>query len=435
MIKNRCSDDEVIMSSFLTFLVSILIIVVTVTIINEKKIKQPNEIIILAFALILGILLSVCNDFNLFAATQNIINVLNTYRIDKVLLEVLLCFMLFSGASEIKLNELKKNYKPISLLAFIATFISSILFGGMFYGVSHLLGIDISFTLCFLLGSIVSPTDPIAATGILAKLGLSEDLVATIAGESLFNDGIGVAIFVFLESLYTNSTKENFVLVMGKELFGAVAIGFIVSILLFKVVELTDDPIKHIIISLIAVILCYTSCEHFGFSGAIACVICGIYFSSMHDKYIEKNPCVDCCQWYDDFWKIVDTLMNYVLYALIGLSFVYVVDVKYAIIIALAVIVINLIARFAGVFISSVLVRNNPGNYSDKNLSILLTWSGLKGGLCLALGMSTSSFVPSEIYDYFLIAIFSIIVFTTIIQGLTVPKVYEKIQHSLPEKL
>lgn len=423
------------MSNFLVFLVSILIIIVTVTIINEKKIKQPNEIIILAFALILGILLSVCKDFNLFSATQNIIDVLNTYRIDKVLLEVLLCFMLFSGASEIKLNELKKNYKPISLLAFIATFISSIIFGGMFYGIAYLLGIKISFTLCFLLGSIVSPTDPIAATGILAKLGLSEDLVATIAGESLFNDGIGVAIFVFLESLYTNSTKENFVLVMGKELFGAVAIGFVVSILLFKVLELTDDPIKHIIISLIAVILCYITCEHFGFSGAIACVICGIYFSSKHDKYIEKNPCVDCCQWYDDFWKIVDTLMNYILYALIGLSFVYVVDVKYAIIIAFAVIVINLIARFTGVFISSILVRNNPGNYSDKNLSILLTWSGLKGGLCLALGMSTSSFVPSEIYDYFLIAIFSIIVFTTIIQGLTVPKVYEKIQHSLPEKL
>ena len=164
-------------------------------------------------------------------------------------------------------------------------------------------------------------------------------------------------------------------------------------------------------------------------------MICGIYFSSKHDKYKECNTCVDCCDWYDDFWKILDTLMNYVLYVMIGLSFVYVVNVKFGIIIAVAVIVINLIARFAGVFISSVLIRNNPGNYSDKNLTILLTWSGLKGGLCLALAMSTSSFLPSKIYDYFLIVAFSIIVFTTIVQGLTVPKVYEKIQHTLPEKL
>lgn len=423
------------MANFLLFLVSILIIIVLITTINEKKIKKPNEIIILMASLMLGIMLSIFNKFEILAITPKIIKVLNTYRIDRVLLEVLLCFMLFSGASEIKLNELIKNYKPISLLAFIATFISSFLFGAMFYAIAHLLGIDISFTLCFLLGSIVSPTDPIAATGILAKLGMSEDLVATIAGESLFNDGVGVAIFVFLESLYTNASKENFAFVMAKELIGAIAIGFVVSIILFKFLELTEDPIKHIIISLIAVILCYILCEHFGFSGAIASVICGIYFSSKHDKYKKCNACVDCCDWYDDFWKILDTLMNYVLYVMIGLSFVYVVKVKFGIIIAIAVIIINLIARSAGVFISSVLIRNNPGNYSDKNLTILLTWSGLKGGLCLALAMSTSSLLPSKIYDYFLIVSFSIIVFTTIVQGLTVSKVYEKIQHTLPEKM
>lgn len=423
------------MGDFLVFLASILIIIVAITIINEKKIKQPNEIIILIVSLILGIILSILKRFGSLDIVSDIIRVLNTYRIDKVLLEVLLCFMLFSGASEIKLVDLKKNYKPILLLAFITTFLSSSLFGLMFYGLSYLLGIDISFTLCFLLGSIVSPTDPIAATGILVKLGLSEDLVTTIAGESLFNDGIGVAIYVFLESLYMNSSKENFAFVMGKELLGAVAVGFIVSIVFFKVLEQTMDPIKHIIISLIAVILCYVICEEFGFSGAIASVICGIYFSSKHDKYLEQNPDADKCDWYDDFWKIVDTLMNYILYVMIGLSFVYVVNAKYAVIVALAVIIINLVARFVGVFVSSVLVRNNPGNYSNKNLTVLLTWSGLKGGLCLALGMSTGEYLPASIYTYFLIAAFSIIVFTTIIQGLTVPKVYKKIQDTLPEKL
>jgi len=423
------------MGDFLVFLVSILIIVVAITILNEKKIKQPNEIVILMVSLGLGIVLSILIKFGIFGFTSKIISVLNTYRIDKVLLEVMLCFMLFSGASEVKLNELKKNYKPILLLAFITTFLSSSLFGAMFYCLASILGIDISFTLCFLLGSIVSPTDPIAATGILVKLGLSEDLVTTIAGESLFNDGVGVAIYVFLEALYTNSTKENFALVMSKELFGAVAVGIIISVVFFKLLEITEDPIKHIIISLIAVILCYTLCEHFGFSGAIASVICGIFFSSKHDVYKEKNPDVDKCDWYDDFWKIVDTLMNYVLYVMIGLSFVYVVNVKNAIIIAAAVIVINLIARFIGVFVSSVLVRNNPGNYSNKNLTLLLTWSGLKGGLCLALGMSTGNYLPVNVYNYFLIVCFGIICFTTIVQGLTVSKVYRKIQDTLPERL
>ncbi|MCQ2082282.1 MAG: sodium:proton antiporter [Lachnospiraceae bacterium] len=423
------------MSNFLVFFAIILFIIVAITMVNEKTLKRPNEIIILCVSLILGIILSVLDKYDVIGFTPQVMTTINTFRIDRFLLEVLLCFMLFSGASEVKLNSLIKNFKPITLLAFIATFLSSALFGAMFYGLAYLIGLDINFTLCFLLGSIVSPTDPIAATGILCKLGMSDDLVTTIAGESLFNDGVGVAIFVFLKSLYTNSKAGNFIQVMAKEIIGALVVGFLVSIIFFKVLKLTKDPIKHIMISLIAVILCYTICEHFEFSGVIASVICGIYFSSMHDKYIEENPNIDRCDWYDDFWKIVDTLMNYILYVMIGISFVYVVNVAYTILIIVAVVIFNILSRFVGVFVSSVMVRNNPGHYSNKNLSVLLTWSGLKGGLCLALAISTNSFIPENIYNYLLIVTFSIIVFTTIVQGLTIPYVYKKIQHTLPKEL
>lgn len=423
------------MSNFLVFFAIILFIIVAITMVNEKTLKRPNEIIILCVSLILGIILSVLDKYDVIGFTPQVMTTINTFRIDRFLLEVLLCFMLFSGASEVKLNSLIKNFKPITLLAFIATFLSSALFGAMFYGLAYLIGLDINFTLCFLLGSIVSPTDPIAATGILCKLGMSDDLVTTIAGESLFNDGVGVAIFVFLKSLYTNSKAGNFIQVMAKEIIGALVVGFLVSIIFFKVLKFTKDPIKHIMISLIAVILCYTICEHFEFSGVIASVICGIYFSSMHDKYIEENPNIDRCDWYDDFWKIVDTLMNYILYVMIGISFVYVVNVAYTILIIVAVVIFNILSRFVGVFVSSVMVRNNPGHYSNKNLSVLLTWSGLKGGLCLALAISTNSFIPENIYNYLLIVTFSIIVFTTIVQGLTIPYVYKKIQHTLPKEL
>lgn len=423
------------MSSFLVFLAIVLSIIVAITMVNEKTIKKPNEIIILCASLVIGVILSLLDKFDIISFTPQVMTTINTFRIDRFLLEVLLCFMLFSGASEVKLISLIKNFKPITLLAFIATFLSSALFGALFYGLACLINLDISFTLCFLLGSIVSPTDPIAATGILCKLGMSEDLVTTIAGESLFNDGVGVAIFVFLKSLYTNANKGNFVSVMAKELFGALIVGFIISIVFFRILKLTKDPIKHIMISLIAVILCYTICEHFEFSGVIASVICGIYFSSMHDKYKEENPNIDKCDWYDDFWKIVDTLMNYVLYVMIGISFVYVVNVSYAVLIVVAVVLFNLLSRFIGVLVSSVMVRNNPGHYSNMNLSLLLTWSGLKGGLCLALAISTNSFIPENIYNYLLIVTFSIIAFTTVIQGLTIPYVYKKIQHTLPKEL
>lgn len=423
------------MSSLLIFMAAIMFIIVIITMVNERTLKQPNEIIILGISLILGIILSLFSKFELISFVPRVITTLNTYRIDKVLLEVLLCFMLFSGASDVKLNNLIKNFKPICLLAFIATFLSSALFGAMFYGLAYICGIDISFTLCFLLGSIVSPTDPIAATGILSKLGLSEDLITTISGESLFNDGVGVAIFIFLKSLYTNVSKVNFVSLMAKELLGAIVVGFLVSIIFYKLLTMTEDPLKHIMISLIAVTLCYTICEHFGFSGVIASVICGIFFSTMHDKYLEDHPGADECNWYGDFWKIIDSLLNYVLYVMIGLSFIYVVNVRHIAVIAVAVIAMNLIARFAGVWVSSVLVRDNPGHYSNFNLSVLLTWSGLKGGLCLALAISTNDFLPPVTYAYVLIVTFSIIIFTTLVQGLSVPMVYKRIQHSLPNEL
>jgi len=413
------------MEHFLVFLTAILFLVVAFSLFNEKVTKIPNEIALLGFSLIVGIILSCLVYIDGPISTEFLMKTISTYRLDKILLKVLLCFMLFTGASELKLPELVHNFKPICLLALLTTIIASAFYGLLFWAITSLLGLKIGFTLCFLLGSIVSPTDPIAATGILNKLGLSKNVTAVMEGESLFNDGTGVALFIFIKDLYMDSKSSNFFSVMFKELFGAIVVGLLISFVFFFLIKLTKDPIMHIAISIISVGLSYTICEIYGFSGVIASVVCGIYFSTQMDKYKAKHQEIDPLDYYKDFWSIIDKLLNYMLYILIGISFVYVTHVKWFIIIGIAAIVFNVVSRYIGVLISTLICRILPDKYKIQPFTVLMTWGGLKGGLCLALAMSTVEYLPTNTYSFILYVTYITIIFTTLIQGLTVGKLFD----------
>lgn len=416
------------MDEFLVFFIAVFLLIAIFTLLNEKLMKLPNEIVLLAFSLGIGVIISLFVKSDLLNLSPRITNMMSTFRLDKVLLDGLLCFMIFTGASELKLPELVHNIKAISLLALLTTVITSAIYGLLFWGITELLGIHIGFTLCFLLGSIVSPTDPIAATGILNKLGLSKNVTAVMEGESLFNDGTGVALFIFIRGLYLDTAEGNFFVVMFRELFGAIIVGLVVSFLCFLLIKATKDPMKHIIVSMMAVALAYYICEQCGFSGVIASVVCGIYFSTMMDKYKEQYEDLDPNDYYKDFWKVIDTLLNYVLYVLIGLSFLFAHRVKFFIIIAIAAIVINVVARYIGVWVSTAIVKQCPDGYKIKPFTILMTWSGLKGGLCLALAMTTSEYLQDDIYKYILFVTYTTIIFTTVVQGLTVGRLFNAIK-------
>lgn len=422
------------MGFFLIYLVAILFLAVMITMFNDKVTKMPTEIALLLFSLIVGIILKLMLSGGVLAVDGRTMGTISTFRLDKVLMDVILCFMLFTGASELKLPSLVHNFKPICLLALLTTIVASVLYGLLFWGLAALLGIEMNFTLCVLLGSIVSPTDPIAATGILNKMGLTKNITAVMEGESLFNDGTGVALFIFMKNLYMDTKQSNFFAVMGKELFGAILVGVVVSLAFSFLVKATQDPIKHILISLLSVALCYTICEECGFSGVIASVVCGIYFSTMMDRYKSKEKDLDPNDYYKDFWSIIDKLLNYTLYVMIGISLVYVDGFKFAFVVTIAAIVFNLAARYVGVFVATFISRQCPDGYDIQPFTMLMTWSGLKGGLCLALAMSAVDFLPVTAYNFILYVTFVTIIFTTIVQGLTVGKVFEWIKVKWPAK-
>ena len=262
----------------------ILVLIVVIRAINERFIHMQGDIALVLFSSVISVGLLVAKNLAGECAFTDFVNEIGNFGFSEYLLDGVLCFMLFAGAGKVNFRKFKSNIKTISLLALITTVISSALYGLIFWAAGFVFGIKLDIWLCILLGCIVSPTDPIAATGILNKLGLSKNVTSVIESESLFNDGTGVALFLFVKSIVSRSGEENFLLVMLKEVFGALGVALVVSFLLFKLITLTKSPVTRIIISLLDVSLSYFVCEKFGFSGIIASVVCGMYFSYMTAK-------------------------------------------------------------------------------------------------------------------------------------------------------
>ena len=250
-------------------------------------------------------------------------------------------------------------------------------------------------------------------------------MCSVIENESLFNDGTGVTLFIFVRSIIVHSGDSNFAKLMFQEIVGAVAVALIVSWVLFKLMKITRDPIKYILISLLDVSAVYMICEHLGFSGVIASVVCGMYFSYAMGKIERSVKVIDTKDWYEDFWEILESILNAILFIMIGLLVLDIEVSRYVAIIVPAAILILVLSRAIGVFISSILTgKNIPGNYNLFEFVTLMTWSALKGGLSLALAFGTAEYLSHDIYNVFINVTYVTIFFTVLVQGLTVKKVY-----------
>lgn len=408
----------------------IFILIVAIRVINERFIHMQGDIALVLFSSALSAAVLIAAYFADNTAFSDGVSYVGSFEFSEYLLDGVLCFMLFAGAGKVSSRKFKANIKTISLLALMTTVISSAVYGLLFWAAAMLFGIKLDIWLCILFGCIVSPTDPIAATGILNKLGLSKNVTSVIESESLFNDGTGVALFVFVKSIVSRSGEENFLFVMLKEVLGALAVAFAVSFLLFRLMTVTKSPVTRIIISLLDVSLCYAICEECGFSGIIASVVCGMYFSYMSDKKYDSISVTDPEGTYRSFWDAAEEILNSVLFVMIGLSLLNAKVSIYLPFIIPAAVIIGLASRFVGVFTAGVINGKNkiPGNYNLAEYSSLMTWTGLKGGLSLALAMSTAEFLGSEEYLIAVNLAYATIFFTTIVQGLTTKVVYQHIE-------
>ncbi len=411
--------------NMMLFLIIIMAYIVCIGTLNEKIFHIQSDIALIFFSLLLSILLLIVRVIFPEAPFIDYIDRLGNFEFREYLMDGMLCFMLFAGASKVNMGKFRKNLRPISLLALLTTLLSSLFYGALFYLVALLLKLPMDFWTCVLLGCVVSPTDPIAATGILNKIGLSKNVCSVIENESLFNDGTGVTLFIFVRSLIIHSGDDNFVVLMLKEIGGAVVVALGVSFFLFKLVRLTRDPVRYILISLLDVASVYMICEHFGFSGVIASVVCGMYFSYAMEKIRRTVTVVDPENFYRDFWEILESILNAVLFVMIGLLVLSMKFRKESLIVIPAALLILIFSRGVGVTISTLLTgKRIPGNYSLQEFVVLMTWSALKGGLSMALAMETDEYLSEEVYQIFSNVTYVTIFFTVLVQGMTIRRVY-----------
>ena len=408
-----------------------MLMITLISLLNERVFKMPNDIALLLFSFLTCVAFRIVDAIAAPAFIDRLMDMFRNFRFEAYLLDGVLCYMLFAGAGQVHFNKFTTNLKNISLLSLAATAVSAILYGLLFYAAFRAMGRGLSVWVCVLLGCIIAPTDPIAATGIMNKLGLSKNITTIIESESLFNDGMGVVLFAFVKSIVMNMGQENFLFLMAKEALGAAAVAFLLSVLLFSLIKRTREPANHIFISILTVSLAYLICEVCGFSGAIASVICGMYFSYHMDKLDSYRQVVDYEGIYDHFWEVVDHLLNSVLFILIGFSTLQLEPGLDIMLIAVIAVLCSLISRAVGVGIPSKLAasRKVPGGYSLPEYVLLMTWSALKGGLSLALVLSTREFLPEGTYLILLDAVYVTILFTVIIQGLTTKRMYRFIEH------
>ena len=414
-----------------------IFLITVISLLNERFFKIPNDIALLLFTFSVCAVLKIIGMIFPYDGLLFVTDSLSDFSFESYLLDGVLCFMLFAGAGKVHFNKFTSNLKSITLLSFLTTALSAALYGAMFFLASYAFGWGMDIWVCILLGCIVSPTDPIAATGIMNKLGLSKNVTTVIESESLFNDGMGVALFVFIKSIVTNMGRENFALLMLREVLGAAVVAFAVSGLLLLVMKCSHKPFYHILISILAVSATYVICEVCGFSGVIASVICGMTFSYGMEKMERFRNVVDKDDLYSRFWDVIDSLLNSILFVLIGLTVLRITPSVAMLQIGVVAIFAVLISRAVGVAFPTAISRTKkiPGGYDLVEYTALMTWSALKGGLSLALVLSTQSTFPSETYAILLNATYIIILFTVIVQGLTTKKVYHRIERHKAKRI
>lgn len=410
--------------------VGIIALICLIGFFNEKVTKLTYEIALMLFSSLIGILVLV--GVAIFHDTDvgNVLKQIQDFDINDFLMKGVLCFMLFAGSCNMKIKDFKEQARQITVLSLVCTLLGAVFYGLLIYGAGALFGQSLSLPVCLMFGSIIAPTDPIAATGILSKFGLPKKTSFLIQGESLFNDGVGVALFVCFSGMVSaSSSNEGLLGVMLREILGAVAVAAAVTAVCFLMFRFCKHAYLKIFISLLTVSLSYVICDALHFSGAIASVICGILFSELRSRYGDSDENAHA-ELFDSFWETLDVFLNSMLYVLLGLSFISVLRMEYVLLLSAIAILANLIARSASLALSTLIIGKIPDDFSRLGFVALLTWGGLRGGLSVALAMSTREMLPEESYFIILGCTYAVVFFTTVIQGLTMKPVYNLINRS-----
>ena len=419
--------------NFLELATLLLFLASVFSILNLRILKLPHTIglMVLAIALSMVILVTglVVPDFLSFATSLT-----KEFDFSVLLIDVMLPFLLFAGAISVDVHELLKDKFTILLLATFGVLFSTFAVGtGLYWLTSQpLLGMEslgLSYVDCLLFGSLVAPTDPIAVLAMVKKMNLSKITETRIAGESLFNDGIGVVVFLTLLSMkiegVENITIQSIGSLFATEVIGGILLGALMGYLglkLVKYIENTQVELE-VLITLSLVLLVPVISHMFHFSAVLGVVVMGLFLNQNIDTDNKTEGVQKAMGDYVyKFWHLVDETLNAILFILIGLEIIPVLqnfDISYIAIIVLVIILV-VISRGIGVFVPIKLLSIKKT--FEKNTALIITWGGLRGGLSIALALNLPDSIGTG-KDLILILTYGVVLFTILVQGLTLKKI------------
>lgn len=387
---------------------------------NYRSLRLPATTGILAIAL-LGSFLMLVSDWLLpgWHLRPAINGFLKDIDFNQALLRGMLCFLLFAGALHVKFEDLRNNQWTIVALATMGVLLSTFLVGTFAFGMFRLLGLTVSFPVCLVFGALISPTDPIAVLGLLKELKVPKDLEATIAGESLFNDGVGVVVFLCLLPLAGSPGGGEAGLALRaldvtalffKEIAGGVLLGLAAGYLGYRALKSIDNHPLELLITLALPMSTYSLSFFLGVSGPIAVVVEGLLIGNQGKRFAMSPRTREHVE---AFWGMMDDILNAVLFLLIGLVGFDPHLSPPSFLAALFAIPLVLASRFLSVLLPVGVLQWRG---SPRGLVPILTWGGLRGGLSVAMALSLPALPEKELL---LTCTYGVVLFSVLAQSLT----------------
>ena len=398
--------------------------------INVRFLKLPNTIGLMLITILftLGVFALSAFDSTLLNAEKYIITHID---FKEVLLDIMLSFLLFAGALHTNFEQLRVQRWPILAFSTLGVIISTFLVGIAMFWVLPFVGLEVPFIYCLLFGALISPTDPIAVLSILKQAGAPKRLETKIVGESLFNDGVGVVVFltIFKVARFGSEKVEvmDIIELFSQEVFGGVILGLALGWVTFKLMKSIDDYDIEVIITLATVMGGTVIAQKFHLSAPLAMVTAGLVVGNDTMRHSAMSKITE--NYVDKFWELIDILLNTILFVLIGMEMLVLsFEINYFVAGLLAV-PIGLICRYLSLML--------PIKFFEKKLdfvprtNLIMSWGGLRGGISIALALGLSQEMHR---DLFLVVTYIVVVFSILVQGLSVGSLVKKVTSTMEEE-
>lgn len=390
--------------------------------INFRFIKWPATIGIMALSLMFSVIIAFSGGF-FPSFSSYVVSAVSSVNFQKILMEIMLSFLLFAGAMHIDLTELKKVRLSVMTLATVGILISTALIGLFSSTLFGLFDIHIPLIYCLVFGALISPTDPVAVLGILKQSKISKPLELKISGESLFNDGVAVVLFIGLSEIAARGIEtvsaSDIALLFLQEAGGGIVFGLVLGYIGFWSLRSIDNYNIEVLITVALVMAGYTLANHIHISGPLAIVVAGILTGNKAKALAMSDLTKD---YLTKFWELIDEILNAILFLLIGLEMLVIKTSNTLLLLGLIMIFLVLLARWISVSLPSIFIRKHIT--IEKHTLTILTWGGLRGGISVALALS----LPETMHrNEFVQITYVIVVFSILVQGLTIGKLASRL--------